>query len=126
LSDDPVVAILIKTPYNLFMDIQEYLKRINFNDMPPPTPATLRNIHHYRFSLISRDYQEFAGMCAYHQTSPESMFTQKKICTIFTTEGRVTLSNSKLIITRNTAREELEVSEPEMFETLHKYFGIVL
>lgn len=38
-------------------------------------------------------------MCQFMQTSPESMFTQKRLCTLFTPGGRITLSESTLITT---------------------------
>ncbi|HEY2931189.1 MAG TPA: arylamine N-acetyltransferase [Acidobacteriota bacterium] len=34
----------------------------------------------YRFSLKPRVYADYAGMCHYHQTSPRSHFTQRRIC----------------------------------------------
>jgi N-hydroxyarylamine O-acetyltransferase len=83
-------------------------------------------IPHYRFTLTPREYQDFAGMCIHHQTSPESMFTRKKLCTIFMPDRRVTLSDSKLIVTKNDAKEELDVSEDEVPEILSRYFGVVL
>jgi N-hydroxyarylamine O-acetyltransferase len=47
----------------------------------------------YSFTLKPRHLREFAGMCHYHQTSPESPFTRKRLCTIATPEGRITLSD---------------------------------
>ena len=44
--------------------------------------------------------EEFAGMCHVHQTSPESSFTQKRICSELLPEGRITLSEMKLIVTK--------------------------
>src|SRR5215813_13409812 len=34
----------------------------------------------YRFTLQPYSYNDFAEMCHYHQTSPQSHFTQKRIC----------------------------------------------
>ena len=34
----------------------------------------------YSFTLVPRHLDEFAPMCHYHQTSPESPFTRKKVC----------------------------------------------
>jgi N-hydroxyarylamine O-acetyltransferase len=45
----------------------------------------------YSFSLQPRGIQEFASMCQYHQTSPESSFTQNRICSRATPQGRITL-----------------------------------
>ena len=81
----------------------------------------------YSFALTPRSLGDFAGMCHYHQTSPESHFTQNRICSQATPEGRITLSGTKLIVTRNGHREESELnSEDEREEALQKYFGIEL
>jgi len=60
----------------------------------------------YTFSRQPRGLQEFAGMCHYHQTSPESSFTQKTLCTRATPAGRITLSEMKLIVTKHDQRKE--------------------
>jgi N-hydroxyarylamine O-acetyltransferase len=81
----------------------------------------------YSFAQTPRSLQDFAGMCHYHQTSPESHFTQKRISSQATPDGRITLSGMKLIVTRNGHREESELtSENEREEALQKYFGIEL
>jgi len=81
----------------------------------------------YVFSPIPRRLAEFTAMCRYHQTSPESTFTTKTICSLATPEGRTTLSNSRLIMTAEGRREELEVSDQEEFRRLLKtHFGIDL
>jgi N-hydroxyarylamine O-acetyltransferase len=80
----------------------------------------------YRFSLEPHVYADYAGMCHYHQTSPESFFTQRRICSLPTEYGRVTLSKMRLIITIGSKREEKELnSEEEYAEALRDYFGIV-
>jgi N-hydroxyarylamine O-acetyltransferase len=81
----------------------------------------------YSFTLQPRQLQDFAGMCHYHQTSPQSHFTQNRVCTLATPEGRVTLADFRLIITRDGQREETMVkSDREREEVLKKYFGVVL
>ena len=66
-------------------------------------------------------------MCHYHQTSPESPFTRKKVCSIATPDGRVTLSGMKLIMTRDGKREEREIeSKGEWQQVLKNQFGVVL
>ena len=81
----------------------------------------------YSFTLQPRHLEEFAGMCHYHQTSPESHFTQNKICSRATPEGRITLAGMKLIVTSNGRREERVLeSEQEWRGALKEYFGIVL
>ena len=79
----------------------------------------------YSFSLQSRSLEEFSGMCRYHQTSPESSFTQKRICTLAIPDGRITLSEMKLISTMQGQREERSLnSEEEWNPTLRERFGI--
>jgi len=60
----------------------------------------------YSFAQQPRKLEDFAAMCFYHQTSPESHFTQNRICTRATHDGRITLSGMKMIVTRNERREE--------------------
>jgi len=80
----------------------------------------------YSFTLQPRQLHDFAGMCHYHQTSPESHFTQNRICTRATPDGRVTLSEMKLIVTRNGEREErMLASEDERTQVLREQFGVV-
>src|SRR5207245_3277482 len=67
----------------------------------------------YSFTLTPRRLDEFAAMCLYHQTSPESPFMRKKLCTLATADGRITLSDRKLIITQNGSREERMVGSDE-------------
>lgn len=81
----------------------------------------------YSFSLQPRRLEEFAEMCHHHQTSPDSSFTRNRICSRATPEGRVTLSEMKLIISRNGSREEHEItSEQERLKVLQEQFGIRL
>jgi N-hydroxyarylamine O-acetyltransferase len=81
----------------------------------------------YSFAQQARNLQDFADMCHYHQTSPESHFTQNRICTRATPDGRITLSGMKLIATHNGRREEKMLSSDEEWkETLHQSFGIKL
>jgi N-hydroxyarylamine O-acetyltransferase len=81
----------------------------------------------YSFSLQPRRLEEFAGMCRYHQTSPESSFTQKRVCTRATPDGRITLSEMKLITTTKGERKERNLASEEEWDlTLGEQFGIHL
>lgn len=81
----------------------------------------------YSFAQQPRKLEDFAAMCSYHQTSPESHFTQNSICTRPTHDGRITLSGMKLIVTRNGRREEtMLASEKERGRLLQGLFGIGL
>jgi len=78
----------------------------------------------YRFSLEPHVYADYAEMCHFHQTSPDSHFTQNRICSLATPDGRVTLSGMKLITTRGGEQEERELDESEYAEALRDLFGI--
>ena len=81
----------------------------------------------YRFTLQPRQMQDFADMCHYHQTSPESSFTRKRLCSRATPEGRITLSDLKLIIARDGKKEEkMLASEEQWRAALREHFDIVL
>ena len=81
----------------------------------------------YRFTLTPRLLQDFMAMCHFHQTSPESHFTQKRICSVAIPNGRITLADLKLITAKNgTKQERLLASEEERRAVLEKSFGIVL
>jgi N-hydroxyarylamine O-acetyltransferase len=81
----------------------------------------------YAFTLEPRELSDFAGMCHYHQTSPESHFTRQRICSLATPEGRVTLSDEKLIETRGGSRHETLLSGDQDRRTnLYQRFGVIL
>jgi N-hydroxyarylamine O-acetyltransferase len=85
-----------------------------------------RELPCYRFTLTPRVLGDFDGMCRHHQTSPESSFTQRRLISKATADGRVTLTSSRLIVTRGEQREEREVGSQTEFDTLcRQYFGIV-
>jgi N-hydroxyarylamine O-acetyltransferase len=91
----------------------------------------------YRFTLQLYEYQDFAGMCRYHQTSPQSHFTQGRICSRATAHGgRITLSAGKgstpsdmlLITTTGNAERNEQVlqSREEYADALRTHFGVVM
>ena len=81
----------------------------------------------YAFTLEPRELSEFAGMCHYHQTSPESHFTRQRICSLAAPEGRVSLSDKKLIETRGSSRQETLLSGDEEWRAkLLERFGVKL
>lgn len=81
----------------------------------------------FRFTLQPYEYSDYEEMCRYHQTSPQSHFTRGRICSRATPDGRVTLSEMRLIITRNGEREERELTDEEEYAaTLRERFGITL
>jgi len=82
----------------------------------------------YRFTLQPHEYGDYAEMCRYHQTSPESHFTRARVCSLATPEGRATLSEMRFITTSPEGeRRERELKSQEEYEALlREQFGIVL
>lgn len=79
----------------------------------------------YRFTLKPHVYEDYAGMCKYHQTSPQSHFTRRRVCSRLTPEGRVTVSGMRLITTTGGKREERELAtEQEYAAVLREHLGI--
>jgi N-hydroxyarylamine O-acetyltransferase len=78
----------------------------------------------YAFRDIPRHLSDYGGMCHFHQTSPDSGFTKRWICSKATPDGRITLTNMRLIITRGGNREEsVLTSESEVRCCLRDQFG---
>jgi N-hydroxyarylamine O-acetyltransferase len=81
----------------------------------------------YFFSLTSRQLVEFSTMCQRHQISPDSVFTQNTVCSVATPDGRITLSNGRLITTVGEQFEERKVTaEADYRSLLQDHFGIDL
>lgn len=81
----------------------------------------------YRFTTTARQLPDYSDMCAYHQTSPNSTFTQQRVCSLATETGRITLSDLKLIETDSGERHErLLLDEAEARRVLADRFGVVL
>ncbi|HEY7099432.1 MAG TPA: arylamine N-acetyltransferase [Terriglobales bacterium] len=84
-------------------------------------------LRQYSFTEIPRRLDEFAEMCRFHQTSPDSHFTQNRICTRATPDGRITLSGRKLIVTKSGVRTENDLgTEENWLAALKEHFGVVL
>lgn len=80
----------------------------------------------YRFTLQPRALADFGVRCRFHQASPESHFTQGRICTLATPEGRVTLSGMRLIVTTPAGRTESDLTgEAEYAAALRERFGVI-
>jgi len=72
----------------------------------------------YVFTTLKRDLREFAEMCQFHQTSPESHFTRGKVCSLLTLDGRKTLTDEKFIETVNGQKKEIIVNSAEQFNQI--------
>jgi len=80
----------------------------------------------YRFTLAPRRLLDFAAMCRYHQSSPDSSFTRGRLCTLATPNGRLTLSEEALIVTEDGRRQEQPITSAEYEDLLARHFGITL
>ncbi|MDX6447490.1 MAG: N-hydroxyarylamine O-acetyltransferase [Blastocatellia bacterium] len=80
----------------------------------------------YRFTLKAYHYPDYSEMCHYHQTSQQSHFTQARICSRATPDGRISLSDLRFIETAGGRKQERLISEEECATMLREQFGIVL
>jgi N-hydroxyarylamine O-acetyltransferase len=82
----------------------------------------------YFFDLQPRNFPtNYEAACLYHQTSPKSGFTRGRIISRATPDGRVSLEDSRLILTRNGQRSERPIENKEEYQALLKeYFGFTL
>ncbi len=81
----------------------------------------------YRFSDVAHELSEYVPMCEYHQSSPESSFTRRRICTIAKPDGRITLAGMRLIETNDGLRREtLLTTEAQLYQCLREHFGVKL
>ncbi|MEO8763790.1 MAG: arylamine N-acetyltransferase [Ginsengibacter sp.] len=81
----------------------------------------------YMFSEKERHINEFYDRCLFHQTSLDSHFTQNRICSLPTKNGRITLAGNIVKITENgTVTERHLHTEEEVRQELWNYFGIQL
>ena len=82
----------------------------------------------YRFADVARPLSWFARMCAYHQTSPLSPFTQKRLCSLATAEGRLSLSGDEWIVTKLDGSRTVHpiADEAEAAALLKHHFAIDL
>src|SRR5262249_23798252 len=83
----------------------------------------------YRFTLEPFGFADYEEMCRFHQTSPQSHFTQNVICSRATEDGRITLSGMNLITTsgpERLRREQTLESQEEYEGVLRDQFGVVM
>lgn len=81
----------------------------------------------YRFTLQPYTFPDYDEMCRFHQTSPDSHFTKGLICSRATEDGRITLSDMRLINTSQQLRDEQTLSSREEYDRiLRDQFGVVM
>lgn len=81
----------------------------------------------YRFTLTPRALEDYKAMCVRQQTSPDSFFAKKRVCSRATPSGRITLTENALIVTECGRKTDTRVSSVEEFERLLvEHFGMTL
>jgi len=82
----------------------------------------------YFFDLQPRNFPgDYESACLYHQTSPESSFTRGSMISRATPDGRISLEDGRLIITKNGQRSERIVNNKDEHRALLKeHFGVTL
>ena len=79
----------------------------------------------YRLSLKPRTLSEFAGMFAWHQTSPDSPFTTHTVFTVARPWGRITLTDRYRMETRSGATSRRRFAHSgELLGELRQRFGV--
>ena len=79
----------------------------------------------YIFKKEIHPMKAFEGMCRYHQTDPASHFTQKKMISRPTHDGRITLSSTELKINTKGIIHTTAIEDTASFERyLLQYFDI--
>lgn len=81
----------------------------------------------YSFSVHPCEPVDYRYANYFHSHSPESIFMQRRICTIPTKDGRKILVDHSLSIRQNGRNEKLTAgSESEVTDILREHFGIIL
>lgn len=81
----------------------------------------------YRFTLQPYSFADYEEMSCFHQTSPDSHFTKGRICSLATNDGRISLSEMRLISTIEQHRDERTLENQEEYDRiLRDQFGIVM
>jgi len=83
---------------------------------------------HYFFDLQPHTFpNEYEPACLYHQTSPNSSFTRGSIISRATPDGRVSLEDGWLILTKDGERIRQAIADTaEYNQLLKQYFDITL
>jgi N-hydroxyarylamine O-acetyltransferase len=81
----------------------------------------------YRIERRARCLDDFVPTCWWQQTSPESHFTLRTICSRLTEDGRVSISGRSLIRTSGGSRTEEQISDDDgLLAAYRDHFGIIL
>jgi N-hydroxyarylamine O-acetyltransferase len=76
------------------------------------------------FGMTALERQDFLEPCRWTQTSPDSIFTRNRICTLARHNGRITLLNSTLTVSDENGSRDTDVPAGSYADCLNEYFGI--
>lgn len=81
----------------------------------------------YKFTLKPRTLEDYVPRCKWQQTSHRSHFTKNRLCSRLTPNGRITLTDTDLIVTHNGKKVQRPLGTRAEFDVLlRRHFGIVL
>jgi N-hydroxyarylamine O-acetyltransferase len=81
----------------------------------------------YRLETRKRSLADCVPTCWWQQTSPQSHFTQSRICSRLTPGGRVSISGRTLILTQDGTRTEQQLeTDEEVLAAYRDHFGVGL
>lgn len=113
---------------SLQMDMNRYFKFFtdpdnNYFIKKSSDAVNFETLYQFRFQM--REPIEFLDQINFKQSSPESPFVGKKIITVLTPEGRITLSDSKLRIQERGEDVQIPVlNEDDFFTKMEEHFDI--
>jgi N-hydroxyarylamine O-acetyltransferase len=79
---------------------------------------------HYRFEPRPVVLGDFASICEFLRTSPDSPFTQDWICARALPDGWATLDGHRLVVTRRSSRVDETLDETGRQEALARWFSV--
>lgn len=124
-SAEPLEITLNTVQHDRYGDFQ--IKRFDSKYLIVKKLADDVFIPEYIFTETARIPEDFKEMCTYHQTNEASSFTKKKICSIATENGRITITGERLKIREGKELIEKEFAGESAFHhDLLKYFNIQL
>ncbi len=80
----------------------------------------------YAFTPRARRVSDFAAMNHWQQTSPDSHFTQNRIISIASPDGRASISGQRLIVTTRGERHTADLADEQYRAELAERFGVRL
>ncbi|MGH1335259.1 MAG: arylamine N-acetyltransferase family protein [Aureispira sp.] len=83
-------------------------------------------IPQYIFTKEERKLSEFKNRCHFHQTSKDSHFAQQKVISMAKSNGRITLNNTQLKITKLGKEKTIKFKEEKFEAHLLEHFNIDL